>query len=400
MLGRNEGGKAKFSTYNRVTAVDKGLKASVWVYRCATLMAMTLAAVPWRAEQLVGGVWQHQPISQLQRLISRPNPQWTTNRLHQEVTYSLMLAGEAYISKIRSAKAGKSKLVEGAGLPHHLWVLPPDRLAPVVGGPHSNLIVGYENRTDKTRVPATEIMQPMFVDPSCPYHGLAPLVAAMKDVDTDVEAANWQKLSFENRAVPDGIFKISDYMYDDKWDETKKKLYETYVGSANAHLPMMLGQDVDWKGMAQNMIEADFKNLRLLNRENICAAMWTPPILVGILDRATYSNFSTSELWYWKSAVLPTLKLIQDIYNTQLAPEFGPDWRLIFDVADVDALLPLFAERMKVALDMVKQGAPWSIVDERLNLGLPGWEGWDVGLVSATLVNVADFADPDSLEDM
>lgn len=399
------------SDYNPDKAVAEGLQASVWVWRCCSLIAQAAASVPWKVKQQVAiDRWEPAPSSRFQKLIDKPNPSWSRNRFMQETVYSLLLAGEAYQSKLRSKVLGNSQSVtdhEGkpVGIPHELWVLPPDRLAPIPGGTNRPLVVGYEARDAKKpkpqRVPASEIMQPMFVNPADPYHGLSPLEAARRDIDTDVAAADWQKHTFANRAVPDGVFKVNEYVEvdgdeegdeDSGWAATKKALQEAYFGAKNARTPMMLGQDIDWIPIAQSMIDVDFQGGRKATKENICAAFGVPVILAGAIEGATYANFSASELWLWKATVLPILDMIRDVLNTQLAPEFGPGWRVDYDTANVSALLPLYLERLKAAKDLFAMGVPVSEINERLELGINEFEGWEVGKVPANLVDVADFA--------
>lgn len=413
VLGSRDSGKPIKGPYNPKSAVNDGLQASVWVWRCCQLISTAVASVPWVAKKQQDlSRWEPSPMSDLQRLIDRPNPNWSRNRFIQETVFSLLLAGEAYQSKIRAGSLGRSATVqhEGkpVGLPRELWVLPPDRLAPIPGGPNRPLVVAYEARDAveprPQRVPATEIMQPMFVNPADPYHGLSPLAAAQRDIDSDVAAADWQKHTFQNRAVPDGIFKVTEYVEvdgdeeddeDSGWAKTRKALQDAYFGAKNARAPMMLGQDIDWIPLAQSMVDVDFQGGRRATKENICAAFGVPVILAGAIEGATYANFSASELWLWKTVVLPILDIIRDTFNNQLCPEFGPGWRLDYDTANVSALLPLYLERWKAAREMLAAGVPLSIVNDRLELGIEFFEGMDVGKVAANLVNVADIGHGD-----
>lgn len=382
--------RAKWTDYSPKTAVDEGLKASVWVYACTTLIARAAGSLPWRAERYVGGTWKPDPDGPLQELIRHPNPAWTWEVLIQHITYLLLLAGESVVTKLRAKSSGRSALYADRGIPVELWALSPENFK-VIPGTNGELVGAYEDTVRKRKIDPEDVLHPLFVNPGDAYRGLAPLEATQKDVDTDVEAATWQKISFQNRAVPDGIFKFKEYFDDEAWEEAKTAFREEYYGAQNARKPLLLGNDVDWIDLAKTAVEMDFQAGRKLTRENICAGFGVPPVLVGILDRATYSNFEQAEESFWKLTMLPYLGMLKGLFNTQLAPEFGSEVRMVPDLSGVDALIPMFRRRWDIAKEMVEKGIPMSSANERMGLGLSEYPGWDIGLVPANLVPLETF---------
>ncbi|HKI85831.1 MAG TPA: phage portal protein [Thermoanaerobaculia bacterium] len=382
--------RAKWTDYSPRTAIDEGLKASVWVYACTTLIARAAGSLPWRAERLVGGEWTPDPTSPLQDLINRPNPAWTWEVLVQHITYLLLLAGESVVPKLRAKSSGRSALYGDRGIPVELWALSPENFK-VIPGTDGQLISAYEDTVRKRKIDPEDVLHPLFVNPGDAYRGLAPLEATQKDVDTDVEAATWQKISFQNRAVPDGIFKFKEYFDDEAWQEAKKQFREEYYGAQNARKPLLLGNDIDWIDLAKTAVEMDFQAGRKLTRENICAGFGVPPVLVGILDRATYSNFEQAEESFWKLGMLPYIGMLKGLFNSQLAPEFGSEVRMTPDLSGVDALIPMFQRRWDIVKEMTERGIPMSSANDRMGLGLKPYPGWDVGLVPANLVPLETF---------
>lgn len=400
-------GAAVATTYNSSTAVTDGLHASVWVWRCVQLISSAAASVPWKAMRSVGGNYEHEPYSDLQRIIDRPNPGWSRNRFIQETVTSLLLAGEFYQSKIRGklgARGQSHSVTDGEGKPVNkpveLWVLNPQWIQPIKGGQRRPLIMGYQAKNaDPSNIPASEIMQGMFVNPDDPYHGLSPLAAARRDIASDKAAADWQEYAFANRAVPDGIFMVKDFEEvdgeedgdgDGGWTATVNALRQNYFGAINARAPMVLGETIEWIPLASSMVDSDFQGGRKATKENICAAFGVPVILAGAIEGATYANFGASELWLWKATIIPILDIIKETFNTHLAPEYGPEWRLDYDLAKVTALLPMYAEQVKIAKDLFSMGVPMSDLIEAMNLKIPEYEGSDVGRIPANLVDVRD----------
>jgi phage portal protein BeeE len=393
----------QFTTFSKAAAVDDGLKASVYVYAATTVLARNAASVPWLAEQQqADGSWEHMPESSLQRLIDIPNEADSWSEFIQRVTYFMFLAGEAPISKIRSQAAGPSALFteedeEGRerprGLPIAMWSIAPDDLDVIAGSSGDPFIIAYRSRIRGERVNPEDVLHPLFPNPADPYRGLGPLEVAQRDVDIEVEAGNWQKFSFQNRAVPDGVFKFGQVggVDDAQWDAARAEFRAEYQASKNARTPLLLGLDVDFVKLASTAVEMDFINSKKLTRENIAAAFGVPPVMIGILDRATYSNFAIAEEVLWKLTLLPYMAMLQQLFTMQLAWEWGQDWRLRFDTSGVDALFPLFQRRVDTAIKLWGTGVPWDVLNERLKLGLPQFPGDDVGLVNAGLIPVATF---------
>lgn len=368
------------STFDRTKALDEGLKASIWVYRCATVVALSVASVPWTASQRVGDQWK--PLDRehpLQRLLRRPNPEWSWMDFVTQTAYFMQLGGEAFITKIRSQAMGASAAYPELGVPTELWAYAPDTFSPRPGQPGQPFVAEYrDNSRLKRNVLPENMIHAMFPNPSDPYRGLSPLQAAQRDVDTEVQAAEWQASMLTNLAVPPGVFSFVNGINPNQWAEAQAFFAKTYQGAKNARRPMILGREIKWLDLAKTAVDMDFIDGRKLIREGICAAFGVPPVLVGILDRATYNNFSTAELVFWKLTALPFLNLLRALFNAHLAPEYGEDIQLDYDTSGVDALLPLFKARLDLADTMVnKLYIPLSQANDRLGLGLTAFEGWD-----------------------
>ncbi|MFA6605137.1 MAG: phage portal protein [Patescibacteria group bacterium] len=364
-------GKPQGSKYSKSTVITNGLAASVIVYACTTLVARTVASVPWRVT--VGG--EAAPADHpLVELIAKPNPAWTWNQLQQHVMYSLQLWGEGFMPKIRARALGPSALYPKKGLPAELWITKPNLLDPIRGD--SKVISGYQKHGDLKGpiISPEDLIHPVFVHPDDIHRGLAPLEPGQNDVNVDVQAGEWQAHSLENRAVPDGVFKPKEFLTDDQFNEALEHLREEYAGAANARRPLLLGLDMEWIAMSQTAVEMDFLNGRAYTSGNICTVFGVPPEMVGARE-AKYKNYETAERVLWTQTVLPNVYMLRDLYNAQLAAEFGDDVALVPDLSGVDALLRIFGERWDIAAKMIDKGVPVAVANEVLRLGLPTFPG-------------------------
>jgi HK97 family phage portal protein len=371
----------RVTSFTRRNALEEAMKASVWVYRCVSVIALSAASVPFVGyRRLPDGNREELEVDHpLQKLLRRPNEEWGWAQFVTYLTQYMELGGEGFVTKVRAISDGSSELYPERGLPAELWVYPPDQFAPVPGKEGQPFVRLYKARGSSSApdVQPEDMVHPMFPNPSNLYRGLAPLEAADSDVDSDVRAGEWQAAAFDNMAVPPGIFKFDPNLSDEQWEEAKAHFKSEYMGSKNARRPMMLGNEVEWIDLAKSAIEMDFQNGRKLSRESICGAFGVPPVLVGILDRATYSNFAQAEVIFWKLKMLPYLDLLKGSFNAGLAPEFGEDVEIDYDTSGVDALLPIFKERCEVGRSMVDAGVPLSVANRRLQLGIEPFGGWD-----------------------
>jgi len=368
-------GKAIWKDWSTENAITNGLKASVWVYRCADKKARAAASVPWNVEEWDGSEWQPIENHPIEMLLSKANPHMTGNRLSQIMTMHLNLGGNAVWHKV---------LVNG--MPVELWPLPPDKISPIPSrtdwvAQYKYTVDGYENK-----IPAEEIIHFQFTDPANPYWGLAPLKAASRQVDTDSEAIAWNKVALQNRAVADGVFTFKGVMNDEQWRAAREQVREQHQGSDNARAPWVLGSDASWQQMSLSPAEMDFLNSRKFSREEICAAFGVPTLLVGGDAASTYANYEQARKAFWEDEVVPFLDEIREALNLALIPHWDPEsvrpdvkpnLRIVYDVSNVPALQENFDDKVKTANTLWRMGVPFNDINQRLELGFEDVEGGD-----------------------
>jgi len=377
-------GKPVFSDWSTEQATREGLKASVWVYRCVSILARAVASAPLRLVDPETREVNEQ--SALNELLKMPNDFWTGQNLLERVMYDLLLGGNAIISKNRGGLPAPAPVLE-------LWLLPPDRVKPIKS--RENFIAGYEFKTrqgDKRFLPAEDIIHLWFVDPSNPWWGLSPLQAAGKTVDTEVEAQTWNKVSLKNRAVADGMITFGRRLSRKQYVEARLRIREQHMGSQNARVPWVMGEDARWTPMQMSPVEMDFLGGRKMNREEICATFGVPPVSAGDLERATYANYETARLVLWRDTIVPILDMLDDALTMGLVPDFGeqPDV-LRFDLSKIEILNRLTPEMIQTAQGLQAMGVPFEEVNRRLNLGIREFEGWGVSYLGSGLTPAAQL---------
>jgi HK97 family phage portal protein len=343
-------------------AVESGYKGLVWVHRCVTATGSAVGSVPWKAykKQKDGKlIWL--PNHPAERLIERPNPYYTRRELMEAWSIYLQLAGASFLEIV---------FVNNGKMPYQLFMLRPDWMTPVPD-PISHI---KEYRMDagggrKTTFEPHEIMHFKYLDPMNEYVGLSPLAAAARTIATEDAAIRWNKSIFDNSAVPNGVLKVPGTGLKKKErDELKGELEKEFTQD-NLHRPMILWGGMEWEKMAMDAKDLDFLKQRELNKYEICAILECPPQIVGATVDPTYANYDVARTAWWEDGILTKLDWFQAKFNATVAPMFGDDIEVRYDISDVPAMRSSFKEKVDTSKTLWMMGYPINSINKRVGLG-------------------------------
>lgn len=123
--------------------------------------------------------------------------------------------------------------------------------------------------------------------------------------------------TFENGARPSGIY-TTTVEDDDLVKRQAENLKRIFGGPDNAAKLALIRGDVKWNPMSHTIVDSDLINLRKLDREEVAAVYNMPPPVIGILDRATYSNITEQHLMEAVDTIQPWTSMIQEEFSVQL----------------------------------------------------------------------------------
>ena len=371
---------AKWRDWNTRHAVREGYRASTWVYNAVEIRRRAVASVPWHVEtRNRDGEWERAPDHPLQSLIDDPNPEFSQRQMISRLVQWLDLGGDGYWTKVRAGRPA---------VPVEIWPLMPDAMKAIPG--NDMLIAGYryENENVKADLNAEDVVHFVYPNPGDFYYGMPPLRAAGMSVDIDTESQRYQKVSLQNRGIPDGVFTLEDEETTrDQYEQAKDQVREQYQTKDAFRAPWVVAH-ANWQQMSLTPAEMDYIESRRFTREEILSAFNVPPPMVGIYDNATLSNIETARKIFWLEGVVPLLEELCDQLNRALVPEFGriADLRITYDLTNVDALREKFDDKVKAAEVLWKMGTPLNQINQRLELGLDEVPGGDTGFISASLI--------------
>jgi len=340
--------------WSETVAIREGYNASAIVYACVEKRAKLLASIPWRA--MNNG--EHMPDSPLQRLIDNPNPDQSCYEFVYAISQSLDLSGNAFISEIKGGMGG---------LPFELWPLPSQHMKIKAGS--VRLVERYEYCENgvKAIIQPEDMIQLKMPNPNSRWFGMPVLMAAGRATDIDREAGIWQKVSLQNRGVLDVHIQVPEGTTPEQAQSIKDKWRERQSGPSNARAPVVTSGDV--KHLGQSAAELDFVASRRAVWTEIAAVFGVPLAAIGFTEDVNLANAGAMMRQLWQTTTVPQLELIRRQLNSQLVSEFGPEWELVPDLSNVQALQENLSDKLASAERLQKLGYTRNEINDRLELG-------------------------------
>ncbi|MGL4427057.1 MAG: phage portal protein [Alphaproteobacteria bacterium] len=350
---------------------DAGYRKNVIVYRSVSLIAKSLASVPWLLYQGDEEVDTHP----LLELLQKPNPLQGGSLFMESLVSALLLSGNAYIESV----SGNSKQA-----PVELYVLRSDRVRVVPGADGFPSAYEYSVNGQKREIPVNwstgdvPLVHFKFFNPLNDWYGMSPLEAALKSVDLHNTVAGHNLALLQNGGRPSGALMVrpdaaGHTLTDAQRTQIREDLSGIYEGSENAGKMMILEGDFEWKEMGLSPKDMDFIGGKSLAARDIAQAFGVPPMLVGVPGEATFSNYREARFHLWEDTILPLLDMLLDHLNLWLTPKFGKNLRLSYDPDSIPAL----ALRREATWEKVNNADFLTLNEKRHALGYAPLEGGD-----------------------
>jgi HK97 family phage portal protein len=366
------GGCAVWNEWSTEKGLKEGYYANAWVYACANIRANSIAAAQWIIEEWRGGEWVENKDSSVYQVIERPNPRMSWAELLKLSMLHRDMGGNSYWLKVRAGV----RVVE-------LWPLMPDKVQLIVKDGMYLTGYKYNNKT----IAIDDIIHLKHINPANINSGAPILKSIARTIDTDRQAEEWQKVSMQNRGVPDGMLQIDGHIDPEQRQKLVEDMRKSWTGAKSARLPFVGSANLTWVPFAQTPSELDFINSRQYNREGICAAFSVPMPMVGDYNKATLANIETARKIFWLDTMSPLLELTESELNNQfIQMEYGPNVRLRFDLTNIDALQENRQDKIEAAKGLWSMGVPFNQINTHLEIGLDAIEGGDISYIQSGLL--------------
>jgi len=361
---------ADIPIYTKMTvrkATREGYKTSIYVFRAVRTIVQAASAIPWVILDKNGEHIENHPLA---KVLARPNPEFSGQDMIELMIAHLELVGNALWMPIIVGNQVKE-----------IWPVMPDLVSPIPSDQPGEWLKGWQvlgqNGVEIT-LPPEQFLHFMQMDPGDLYWGTSPLIAAARTIDTDNEAQDFQKISMQNRATPDGAFTFEAPLTLEQLEEARRQMRENFLQKSRSREPWVLGAGAKWEQMSLSPKELDFVASRLQNKRDIAGAFGISPIFLGDLEQSSYNNMMEARKALYEDVVIPLLDDAKSTLNLKIAPLYG-DIIISYDTSKVAALREDYTKKVEQAKNLWGMGVPFDQINARLEMGFDEFPGWDNG---------------------
>lgn len=362
-------GQPRFTPRQYDRLADEGYRKNIVAYRAIQLVSRNAACVPFALYHGQGAGRYRLENHPLLDLLQQPNPMQGTAEFFEAVYAYYLIAGNSYIEAV--APPGQA--------PRELWALRPDRMRVVPS--ENGVVAAYRYQLGQKFVDyaanalsgQADVLHLKSFHPLDDWYGMSPLEAAAVSVDQHNDAARWNASLLQASGRPSGalVFRpahadAADTLTDAQRRSLREELEAHYSGSQNAGRPLVLEGGLDWREMSLSPKDMDWLAGKDVSAREIALAFHVPPQLIGVDGSLTFANFEQARLALYDDAILPLLSHVKAELNTWLAPRFGDDLHIDFDLDKVEALAP----RREKIWQRVSDASFMTINEKRAALGL------------------------------
>jgi len=296
-----------------------------WLYAVVSKIAQGVADAHWSIYALKNGEETEVEKSPIMDVLNFVNPFQTFQEFIELHEIYMGLAGESFwvINKNKG------------GLPGELWIVPPDRMSVVPS--KKDFIAGYIYKVGGESIPLDKenVIHFKLPNPMNPYRGLGFVQAMAQDLDGEINAAKWNNKFFYNSARPDVVLFPDGDVSEENFQRLKEQFKERHQGTANSNRMAIAAGIRDIKLLSISAKDMDFKELRLLNRDNILGIFGMPLSVMGISENVNRANAEAGDYTFARWIVQPRLNRIKNKLNEQFLPMFPHTENMVLDFDDV-----------------------------------------------------------------
>jgi len=322
------------------------------VRRMVDFLARNVANVPLPVYRRVSATDRERlPRHELAGILSEPNPATTQYRLIEALMGDLGVYFDAFWLKVRTTPFG-------------LLRLPPDAIE-ILGGILPSDYVWTHPNGERTHHAPSEIVRFSGYNPTNLLTGLSPLETLRRILAEEHAAGEHREGFWRNAARIDGVVTRPKEMkrYTPAQAKDWREQWQTaYAGGQGAGKTVLLQDGETFTPQSFSAKDSEFTATRKLNTEEVAAAYHIPQPMVGLLDRATFSNVTELHQMLYTDCLGPWLVMIEQEIQRQLLPECRVTANIYVEF-NIDAKLRGSFEQQTTALQ-VSVGKPWRTVNE------------------------------------
>jgi HK97 family phage portal protein len=282
---------------------------SMAVYGCIRAISQDMAMLrPFVRRRLIGGGYQIMDRHPLVKVFRRPNRWQTWYEFIGYALTSLCLRGNAYIVVERN----------GAADPVELVPIAPDRVGISLSEDGEMYYRINSRRLGFGQVVPPDDMIHLKNISLDGYVGVSPIAIAQDAIGLSLATQQHGGILFRQGGQVSGVIKFPGQLSPEASTRMANSWRETHAGVQNAHKVAILEEGGSFDKIAMTNEDSQFLETRRFQVIDICRLYGVPPHRVGELEKATLNNIEQQNQQYVDSALKPTAKSIEELFDHHL----------------------------------------------------------------------------------
>ncbi|MEQ4489683.1 MAG: phage portal protein [Dehalococcoides mccartyi] len=365
-------------------AIREGYKMAIPIYRGIRSLIQAVSGIPWivldkKGEQIPDHPFVH--------AWNYPNPEFSGQDNMEYIVGHLMLVGNAYIRPIYVNQQ-----------PREFWMEMPDQIQPIPSRDRNKWLEGWQY-TDGSGVKHTVAKETFIqfkqIDPGNFYTGMGAIMPAGRVIDIYNEGLDTQKVSMQNRGMPSGHLFPEEPLTPEQFDDFKRKFQESYLDKSSRRMPWLYPRKMNWIEANMTPIELDYNNSLWTNIRQLAAAIGLDPWWLGDREHSSFNNVQEARRSLYEDNAIPMLDDIKSTLNLKVAPLYGGDIKIAYDVSNVTALREDFSKKSEQANRLWSMGVPLQQINKILELGIDEFPGWERSYLPFSVAPVMESGLPE-----
>jgi HK97 family phage portal protein len=332
----------------------------LWVYVLVTKRARATARLPLPVYQRNEEDRPRRDDHPMAKLLAQPNPGMSGFDLMLWTSSTFDIFGEAFWLKKRNP---------GNGSVVGLFPLHPSSMAQA-----KDRTWTFDNGTTVIEgITPGDLVTFRSYNPNSLTRGLSPLEPLRATLENEWHARSATSSFWQRGARPGMALVHKGQLSEPAQTRLKAQMDSVAAGSDKTGVTIVLEEGMEPKPMTLTAEEAQYIETRKLNREEACAAYDTPPPVVHILDRATFSNITEQMRSMYRDTMAPHLKGFEASIEMDLRRAEWPADDVYAEFLMDEVLRGDFETRQ----DALAKAAHMTIAEKRKVENLPFLDGTD-----------------------
>lgn len=282
--------------------------AHPWVYAAVHAIATAAASVRFRILKNGAEVKDDKTLA----IFNQPNPYMTWFEFMEATFCYTELTGNCFWEEVYDKDENLIALLP----------LRPDkmRITPHPKRKIANYRYKPSSKGDEILFDPEEITHIKYFNPANEYWGVGPAAAAENGIIQDFWAVAYNKGYFKRGAEPGFVLETDNSLTDMAFSRLLESWKKRHQGVDKTHVPAILEEGLKYKPIGISQKDMQFLELRKMSREEVLGVFRVPPILVGIMEAASYATAREQKKSFWMDNVLVKLQRLEGIINQSLMP--------------------------------------------------------------------------------